>query len=445
MPGEKKPANGFRHSAIARAGALRGATVAFKDLLIDTLRTLWAHKLRTFLTMFGIAWGIVSIMLMVAAGQGLEVGQEQDAATFGKNIMIVFAGRTSLQAGGMRAGRPIHFFDNDYLAIHQQTPSCSLVLPELSLSGAKIASAFNNASAEVTGSLPPFADVRSIGVATGRFYGWDDVARASRVAFIGSWVKQQLFSNRSAVGRRIRLNGIPYTVIGVMKYKDQDDSYDGMDVTKVYVPFTAMERDIPLAPPAEPDTISDMIATPRSYADDAACKAELRAALGRLHHFNPRDREAVSIWDTVENAKDFRRMTDGMKYFLGAIGLVSLFLGGIGVMNIMLVAVRERTREIGVRRAVGATSRSILQEFFVETLIVTLLSGATGMGVALGVCGLVDLLPKAPFFAGLIPSWTSGILSFALLGLVAVLSALYPASRAANLDPVEALRFEAGG
>jgi len=147
----------------------------------------------------------------------------------------------------------------------------------------------------------------------------------------------------------------------------------------------------------------------------------------------------------VEEAQAFRKMTDGMKYFLGAVGLATLFIGGIGVMNVMLVAVRERTREIGVRKAVGATRDSIIRQFFVETLIVVFISGGTGMAVGYGICALVNLLPMPAFFAGLLPTWQSGTLAFLLLGTVAVLSALYPASRAAAVDPIEALRTEVGG
>jgi len=419
--------------------------MTFRDLLLDTLRTLWSHKLRTFLTMFGIAWGIISITLMVAAGEGLRVGQRRVAESFAKDVMIVFAGRTSMQAGGLRAGRPVTWGASDYLAVEQEAPSCRYVLPELERSSSPLRSLYNSASLIVTGSLPPFAEIRSIGVAQGRFYNWDDVAQGRHVAFLGSEANKQLFATRPAVGETLYVADIPFTIIGVMKHKEQDSSYDGFDVNKIYVPFSVMLRDFPNKPPATPDSIDHLLVTPKSVSSHEACKWELRQALARIHNFDPHDKEAVPIWDTVEEAKAFQTMTEGMKYFLGAVGLVTLFLGGIGVMNVMLVAVRERTKEIGVRKAVGARSSAILSQFFVETLIIVFLSGGVGMGLAWGLCALVNLIPMPPFFAGLLPTWQSGALSFALLGTTAVLSALYPAERAASINPIEALRFEAGG
>jgi putative ABC transport system permease protein len=416
-----------------------------RDLIGDVLRTLWAHKLRTFLTMFGIAWGIVSIVLMMGAGEGLRVGQAKVAATLGKDVMIVFHGRTSLQAGGTRAGRTVHWEDPDVPVVQAESPDCEYMIPELEQDDVQIHSNYNNAAFLVTGSWPHFAYIRSLDVGQGRFYNWDDQRESRRVAFLGSDAAKQLFPGRNPVGENLYLNDFPYTVIGVMATKKQDSSYDGWDVNKIFVPFSAMRRDFPDKPPGTPITFDQLLVTPKSVEQHEACKHEVRAALGRMHHFDPNDKEACPVWDTVQEAQAFRTMTDGMKYFLGAVGIVTLFLGGLGVMNVMMVAVRERTREIGVRKAIGAPAQTILKQFFFEALLIASISGGLGMGVAYGICFLVNLLPMPDFFAGLLPTWTSGILACGLLGSIAVLAALYPARKAASVDPIEALRFEAGG
>jgi putative ABC transport system permease protein len=266
-----------------------------------------------------------------------------------------------------------------------------------------------------------------------------------RVAFLGSDAAKQLFPGRNPVGENVYLNDFPYTVIGVMAKKKQDSSYDGWDVNKVFLPFTAMRRDFPDKPPGTNTTFDQLLVTPRSVGQHEACKREVRVALARMHRYDPNDKEACPIWDTVQEAQAFKTMTDGMKFFLGAVGIVTLLLGGIGVMNVMLVAVRERTREIGVRKAIGAPAGTILRQFFTEALIIALLSGGIGLGIAFGFCALVNMLPMPDFFAGLIPSWSSGLTAAALLGAIAVGAALYPARRASSIDPIEALRYEAGG
>jgi len=327
--------------------------------------------------------------------------------------------------------------------VQQEATACKYVMPELG-NGATVRSLYNSGTITIAGSFPEFAEVRSLPVAEGRFYHPEDVAEGRRVAFLGSDAQKQLFGTRAALGETIELNGLPYVIIGVMREKQQNSSYDGFDVRKVFIPFSSMIRDIPNRLPLPADSVDRLIAVPRSWDDHEACKAQVRRTLGRIHNFDPADKEAAGVWDTVEDAKAFKLIVDGMDYFLGAVGVTTLFLGGIGVMNVMLVAVRERTREIGVRKAVGATRRAILGQFFVETLIVVFLSGGIGMGFAYGLCALVNLIPMPPFFAGLLADWRTAVLSFALLGTVAILSALYPARRAAAIDPIEALRFEAG-
>ena len=419
--------------------------MSLRDLFSDVVRTLWSHKLRAFLTMFGIAWGIVSIVLMVAAGEGLRKGQEAQAKNLGKDVMIVFHGRTSLQASGIHAGRTVHWEDPDVPVVQAESPDCQYAIPELEQDTVLAHSNFNNASFTVTGSYPQFSYIRSIDVGQGRFYDWDDMREARRVAFLGSDAAKQLFPGRNPVGENIYLNDFPYVVIGVMQKKKQDSSYDGWDVNKVFLPFTAMRRDFPDKPPGTSTTFDQLLVTPKSVDQHAACKHEVRVALARMHRYDPDDKEACPIWDTVQEAQAFKTMTDGMKYFLGAVGIVTLLLGGIGVMNVMLVAVRERTREIGVRKAIGAPAGTILRQFFIEAVIIAALSGAIGLAVAFGFCALVNLLPMPDFFAGLVPDWTSGLVATGLLGTIAVAAALYPARRAASIDPIEALRYEAGG
>jgi len=419
--------------------------MTFRDLLRDTLQTLLAHRLRTGLTMFGLAWGVVSITLMTAAGDGLREGQTRMQKQFGENLLLVFPGRTSMQAGGERAGRPVRWTIYDHEWIAPDCPSCEYILPELTRGAVAIRSDYNSASLLVSGSHPPYQQLRHLPAAEGRFFSWQDERDARRVAFLGSEARRQLFAAREAVGQEISVAGRPYLVIGVMEDKEQDSSYDGRDVNKIFIPFSAMTRDLPQPPPLPPQTIDQLIVKARSLDLHEACMGEVRRALARLHRFDPADEDAANIWDTVRQARAFETLANGMKYFLGAMGVVTLLLGGIGTMNVMLVAVRERTREIGLRKALGATSRGILTMFFLETLIIVLFSGGAGLAFAHAVCTAVNTLPMPPYFAGLWATWEVGVFCIVLLGLVAIGAALYPASRAASIDPVEALRFEAGG
>src|SRR6266481_3308319 len=375
--------------------------MSFQDLLRDTLATLWAHKRRTMLTMFGIAWGIISITVMVAAGEGLGKGIQNNQETFGKDVMIVFAGRTSMQAGGARSGRLIRWREEDYVQVAKEAPACKYVMPELG-NNVQVHSLFNSGDLQVVGALPPFTEIRSISVAQGRFYNEQDNAEARNVTFLGSDAKKQLFAEREALGQTISLNGTPYTVIGVMKPKEQNSSYDGADVRKIFIPFNAMRRDFPNKPPAVEHSVDRLLVAPWSLETHPDCVKQARRSLGRLHNFDPRDKEAASIWDTVKNAEANRMIIVGMEVFMGAVGVATLFLGGLGVMNVMLVSVRERTREIGVRKALGATRESILRQFFLETVIVVALSGGTGLLLSYGFCALVNLLTMTGIAWGIV-------------------------------------------
>ena len=413
-----------------------------RELISQTVRSLNANKLRSFLTMFGIGWGVLSILLMSAFGEGLRVGQKEVANTLGKDILIIIPGRTSMQAGGERAGRRVWFLQPDIETVRRDCPDVALLTPELGRSGVFVRSPHNSGSFRVTGALPFFQDIRTLILGSGRLWTDGDEQQRLRVAVLGDEVRKQLFGARNAVGETVHLGEFPYQVIGVLAKKDQDSNYDGPDNNKIFVPLAAVSIDFPSPPPAIPDSVDRLIATPVSVDRHEQAEAQIRRAFARLRGFDPADKDAIFVWDTVKQAELFERVSDSMKWFLGAVGVVTLALGGIGVMNIMLVSITERTAEIGLRKALGATRSAVMVQFLSEALLLTLASGGAGLAIGLLVSQAVNQMEMPRFFAGLIVSPETGVFAALMLALVGVASGLYPARVAANMTPVEALRFE---
>jgi putative ABC transport system permease protein len=429
-----------------------------REAIIQSMQNLRANKLRSFLTMFGILWGMISVVVLSATGEGFRRGNDKVLRELGKNIGIIWGGRTSLQAGGERAGREIRLTLEDARAIAAESSMIAVVSPELERAAVRVKSAYNAATVRVSGIEPQYQDIRTIELDAGRNFTWQDEAQVSRVAIVGSDVADQLFGKRRIVGEPMTINGMPYTVVGRIRKKNQDSNYSGPDNNKIFVPFAAMARDLPRKD-ADAGTLSDIIVSPKDWVVDALPRAldaragriedvdwpleqNVRAILARRHGFDPADKEAIAMWDTSLQTLMFGRMIGHMKRFFTIVGIVTLTLGGIGVMNIMLIAVKERTREIGVRKALGATTAVIERQFFLEGFFLTLLSGGAGMLLALGLCRLVNLAPMPERFSGMVLSWQSGLLAFATLVVIGVATSTYPARRAAELPPVEALRFE---
>jgi putative ABC transport system permease protein len=430
-----------------------------REALAQTFQNLWAHKLRSFLTMFGILWGVISVVILSATGEGFRQGNEHVLRELGKNIAIVWGGRTSLQAGGERAGRRVTLTAEDAKVLREQSRLVRVATPEIQRGGMQVKSAFNAGAPSVHGVQPSYLDIRSLDLERGRQLNWEDERQVHRVAILGDDIYKQLFSGRDGVGQPVSINGIGYVVVGKIRHKDQDSNYSGPDNDKVFVPFAAMAKDFPLPYAAEPDAVSDIIVAPHQWVVDDlprqlsartglirdidwALQKDLRATLARHKGFDPDDREAIWVWDTSVNSLMFGRMVDTMRNFFTTVGFITLILGGIGVMNIMLIAVKERTREIGVRKALGARTNTVLRQFFLEGFFITIISGSIGLGIAVALCAAINTLPMPTRFQGMILSPQAAVMTVASLVLLGVLTALYPARRAAELPPVEALRYE---
>jgi len=429
-----------------------------KEAFVQSLQNLRANKLRSFLTMFGILWGMVSVVVLSAMGEGFQQGNTQVLLELGRNIGIIWGGRTSLQAGGERAGRLVSLTLEDARALEVESAMVAVVSPELIRGGVRVKSSYNDATSEVTGIEPQYQRIRTIELEYGRLFTPHDEAQVSRVAIVGSDMAEQLFGKRNVLGEKVSLNGLPYTVIGKIRRKNQDSNYSGPDNNKFFVPFATMARDMPRLD-AKGGVLSDIIVAPKDWVVDDLpqvlnrragriediswpLETNVRAILARRHGFDPDDKQAIAMWDTSLNTLMFDRMIGNMKVFFSVVGVVTLALGGIGVMNIMLIAVKERTKEIGVRKALGATTNHIQRQFFLEGFFLTMISGGTGMALAVGLCKLINLAPMPARFAGMILSWETALFSLLLLVAIGVVTSTYPARRAAELPPVEALRFE---
>ena len=429
-----------------------------KEVIVQVLQNLRANKLRSFLTMFGILWGVISVVVLSATGEGFYRGNTQVLEELGKNVGIVWGGRTSMQAGGERAGRQILLTVDDARALARESNMIAVVSPEIQRGGITIKSAFNAAALTVHGIEPQYQAIRTIDIERGRMFRFTDEEGSLRVAIIGADATTQLFGTRDSIGQTVHLNGLPYTVIGKIRKKDQDSNYSGPDNDKVFIPFSAMARDFP-RPNVNRGVVSQIIIAPHQWVIDRLpavldsrtgriedidwpLQREVRRILAPRHRFDAEDKNAVTMWDTTLETLMFGRMIATMKDFFSLVGIVTLALGGLGVMNIMLVAVRERTREIGVRKALGATTAQIQRQFFLEGFVLTMISGAAGFVIALGLCAAVNMLPMPTRFQGMVLTWQAGVGAVASLVFIGVVTSTYPARRAAQLPPVEALRFE---
>jgi putative ABC transport system permease protein len=415
-----------------------------REVLRQTANSIAAHKLRSFLTMFGIIWGITSVILLVGLGKGFSHDQKERLKTIGVDLAIIWGGRTSEQAGGYAAGRVVRLSIQDAVLIKQEAYLIKNVSPELRRSVSEV-SRYNAASRPVRGVWPDYQRFRSLKVQEGRLMTDDDENEARRVVILGVESRDQLFPGKSAVGETLMMNGSPYTVIGVLQKKKQNGSYgSGPDNTQLFVPYASMARDYP--PSERPGVfkgwINNLVVEVGDPTHHHEALRQVYQILGREHHFDPRDKDALLIWDTLEGSQLVERIFYIMTIFFGAVALMTLSLGGIGVMNIMLVAVTERTREIGVRKSLGATAADIRNQFFAESAALMTISGALGLGIGVGICLTIAKVELPDIVPHPIISPVAIIASLLTLGLITIAAGMYPAQRAAALSPIECLRHE---
>lgn len=413
-------------------------------MVVDLLRESWAamkHSRRlTLLTIAGMAWGIATVVLLLAYGNGFGQAIQTIFSSFGMKTMVMWGGRTSMQAGGQKAGALIRLTLDDLELLTTNVPQITRIAPE-ALARPTVQYETRTFEFMVLGTTPNVVPIKVLEMEQGRFYNSEDELQLARVAVLGWEAKDKLFSGRNAIGEHVRLNGISFEVIGVLKPKMQESDAEVNQI--IYVPFKTLR--------ALTDT-KYLNAIWVSYETDNYAELELaiRSTLAEQHKFDPADRRALQLFSLMEQVHQFQMLTMGLRILLAFIGTVTLGIGGVGLMNIMLVAVTHRTREIGMLMALGARRREIFLQFLAEALAISFVGGALGVvlayTVALSAGKLTFYSAMAQHAEGgdiqLIINPVTLLTATAILTLVGLASGMLPAMRAARLEPIEALRYE---
>jgi putative ABC transport system permease protein len=417
---------------------------AIRDTFGQVFLAIWAHKLRSFLTMFGIAWGVGSLLLLVGLGEGFRTGQHKQLAEIGNNVIMMWAGQIPA-VGGQRTGmRPYKLTYADAQAIRARAQYVRGVTAFLRRSDIKQVSDFESAGGQVLGVEPNYAQVRFLPMSAGRWINEQDLSDHRLVVVVGDKSASLLFPGHRAVGSYLLLNGYRFQVVGQAE-KFGRGNQDNVN-QQIYIPLTTMMELFAMTGENIPaDSLTSIQYQPLTAGDNLKAKDEVHRIIAERHGFDPSFPDAFEEWDTIKSEEMVGKIFTGMDVFLGGVGVVTLALGAVGIVNIMLVSVSERTREIGLRKALGATKRSILSQFFFEGLTLTGLSGLIGvLGAATFMGGLQAILTGQGvqgFDPPRLVPWSAAA-AIGALTVCGVVAGLYPASKAAALEPVEALRRE---
>ena len=411
----------------------------FLDSLRQVFGAIWAHKLRSFLTMFGIAWGVGSLLLLVGLGEGFRAGTKKSLAKFGEDYMQIFNGRVPAVGGSQLSSRQYYLNYQDYLDI-RASQFVRNAAPVIYRGDLRLVSEFGSSNGYVDGSEPQFYDIRYQPLSQGRWPNWNDERQRNNVCVIGTEFVRLLFPGHPVIGSRLLINGIPFQVIGTIQNIGHGNTAD--QNMRLVMPYSTMQMYFPMQGEGNANAVKYVAYQPVTREQHEQTKKAVRAIVARNHGFDPETPDAFDDWDTIASAEMVGKISDAMDGFLGAVGLVTLGLGAVGVVNIMLVTVTERTSEIGLCKALGATHRTILFQFFVEGLMLTFLSGLVGLAGAFAVTKLLELAPPIDGFELPHIYVQSAVLAIGSLTIAGIVAGIYPARRAALLAPVEALRQE---
>jgi putative ABC transport system permease protein len=410
------------------------------ELLKDFFQDLNAHRTRAILTTIAITWGTVAVVLLLAFGEGLTTQMMKGQMNAGNRIMILYGGETGKQFEGMPKGRKIRMVEEDADMLRQAIPAIAMISLQyrqtVTLTYRKIST-----NTECEGVNPLFEEMRRMyPTAGGRFLNEVDVAMQRRVVFLGVKIAKDVFADEDPVGKTLLVDGIPFTVVGIMPKKIQTSMNNGPDTERAIIPYSTFRTMY------GPKRVNSILVRPTDPGRQEELKKEIFRVLARKYHFDPTDERTLFIWDFIENEKIGQKISLGISIFLFSIGFLTLLIAGVGVANVMYVVVKERTREIGIKMAVGARRSFILSQFIFEALLLAFIGGTIGLMFSWGVVSIVHLFPSddgvMQFLGKPVLSPAIMLLTTGILATIGFLAGFFPAKRAASVDPVESLRYE---